>query len=294
MIDYVMKQKPKAFICQDYIVVDIFDFGAKFQIPFIAVTDGCTGGQRTETGSQLLCHISRIETLKYLEEWDLGRPDTGFGRSDLLEILNRIQNKLTAISTELSFNYDQLLATLQFLFIIDNHVYGIRSGDGVMFTFDKKKIIRTSVIEYTPNMPNYLAYRTNPVAWRDLRTTVHGDPYRPCFKTVTTYESTATEPTTTEDRQDYFEITFIDEELSPDLTHIGLASDGVESYMNESSNQGIPVWGLIKELSEIKNPEGNFLVRRFQKMDKGYHSAGFENKDDVAIAMIDLEAYRRL
>jgi len=80
----------------------------------------------------------------------------------------------------------------------------------------------------------------------------------------------------------------IDEEQ---LMYVGVASDGLESYVRNSIDVIDPK-DVIRELAAIKNPAGEFLVRRFQKMDKEYTAQGFENQDDIAVALINVDCYR--
>ena len=73
--------------------------------------------------------------------------------------------------------------------------------------------------------------------------------------------------------------------------YVGVASDGLESYVRNSIDVIDPK-DVIRELAAIKNPAGEFLVRRFQKMDKEYTAQGFENQDDIAVALINVDCYR--
>ncbi len=296
MIDYILKQKPKALICQDYVAADVFmlGYGNHIPVPFIVVTDGCTGGIRTEMGSQLLCQIAKTETEKYLEEL-LIEEAKPVSEIQLPVLLRLIKEKLSAAQNLLKLSTDQLLATMQILFIIKGRLYSIRSGDGVAFAFYEDGSFSGSIIEYTPNMPNYLAYRNDPMLSAQL---THQVDAGGCWKTIEDFQVKKDEAYVEGDeanihRLNYFDVTFVDVPLDPKAKYIGLASDGIGAYYNESLGETIPVTEFLSNLSQIKNPEGNFLVRRFQKMDKLFQSKGFENGDDVGIAIIDLEACRK-
>jgi len=270
MIDYILKQKPKALICQDYILADVIEHNSN-PVPILVQTDGCTGGVRTELGAQLLCHLSVDAVKTYVAN---GCPS--------LDILREmVLSRLVAAKEHLKVGVPNLLATLQILFVVGTKVHLVRIGDGTFFATRADKSLTTSVIDYEPNMPNYLAYQTEERTKNELKAATQG------AVRIETFTSAITEYTR---RGPYEEITLEVFDLE-DRMYIGLASDGVGSYV-DSANTALTVTEVMTEMTAIKSTEGEFVKRRFHKMHEGFAKRGFVNYDDVAVVMLDVTKYK--
>jgi len=263
---------------QDYVVAE--DLGTmQCPFPFIALSDGCSAGQHSEIGAMIITRAARAVAKEMYPDGD-----QIFDR--LLPSLHaRLKTTVSALNLEL----DDMIATLRIAYILNGKVYMIGHGDGFDLFILGDGSAQYDQYKYLINAPFYPAYDTF-----NCRTDYEMIGGHPGANMLKLNRDTTTLPDLVGAVHD-FPSTYISR-MTADLKdfkpmYIGVASDGLESYVRGNTDI-IPPKDVITSLAAIKNPAGEFLVRRFQKMDKEYTALGFENQDDIAVALINVDCYR--
>jgi serine/threonine protein phosphatase PrpC len=281
MIDSIVKKG--AFhrsMPQDYVVAE--DLGtAKQPFPFIAVADGCSAGQHSEIGAMILARAA-LATAKYYRD-RLGLNHHNFGTLLQETMLDDVARRSRLAAEELKLELDDMIATLRIAYVYDSIIYTIETGDGYHFIVHTDGQFDMFEYDYEINAPYYLAYEMyNKVREYDgigvnhLRERI----YKPAFGE----DTLIIRPSKDVLHQQFF---------INDVDYFGLATDGIASYMMEDgSGVAVKPEAIVSQLSQIKVPAGEFLVRRFQKMDRELESKGFKNMDDCGIAMISVFTYK--
>lgn len=283
MIDSIVKRGAfhRSFP-QDYVVAA--DLGTtKRPFPFIALADGCSAGQHSEIGAMIITQAARAIALDYYKNC------SNAGR-DLHEyLLTELMLRLKKTVDALDLSLDDMIATLRVMYILDNKIYTLGHGDGFDLYILENGAVQFDQYKYDLNAPYYFAYEVfnnradfemmggsksanRLVLNRDVTTTPGG--------IGAIHEFTSIHVSKFVESLEGFRPMFV-----------GVASDGLESYVRGDADR-LPAKEVLKALGAIKNPMGEFLARRFQKMDKEYTSQGFENQDDIAVAMINVDCYR--
>lgn len=276
MLDSVVKKGIyHRAIPQDYIVTDIIHTKDNI-IPFIAIADGCSAGVNTEVGAMILTQAA-LAVIK--EHKDLP------GKTLQSNILSWIQIKVKRVISDLNLSFENMLATLRIVYIVDNVVYTISTGDGFNFIIYNDKNYDLCQYEYETNAPYYLAYDMyNLIKEYDA------------INAESLVEKETTSRLTLISTRYHTSKTHIYSEypLNDNHAYIGVATDGLASYARkESANDVIFPDNIVNQLSQIKVSTGEFLVRRFQKMDKELETKGYINYDDIGIAMISISEYKK-
>lgn len=283
MIDSIVKKGIfHRSVPQDYVVAE--DLGtAQRPFPFIALSDGCSAGQHSEVGAVVVTRAAKAIAKSYYERQE----DAG---SQLFEyLLSELQGRLIEAIKILGLELDDLIATLRVAYILDGKLYMIGQGDGFDLFILGDGTAQFDQYEYLINAPFYPAY--DAFHCRLGYEMIGG---RLGANSLNLNRDTTTQPDLT-GAIHTFPCTYISK-MSADLAdfkpmYVGVASDGLGSYVRNNTDI-IPPKDVITSLAAIKNPAGEFLVRRFQKMDKEYTAQGFENQDDIAVALINVDCYR--
>jgi hypothetical protein len=257
---------------------------AKQPFPFIAVADGCSAGKNSELGAMILARAALASVKYHIDRRGLNAPGLGMVIQDLLEgdVIARAKEAAGQLKLEL----DDMIATLRVAFLFDGVIYTMESGDGYHF-FVQGEHFDMDRYEYEINAPFYLAYKMygkiaeyDGIGLNHLVQT-HYDSKDPTKNFSGTFDS------------HHIVMQQYALEFYPNAMYFGLATDGLGTYMKEDgSNLAVKPEMIVSQLSQIKVPAGEFLVRRFQKMDAELVKAGFENQDDVGIACISLLTYK--
>lgn len=283
MIDSIVKKG--AFhrsMPQDYVVAE--DLGTAHRpFPFIALADGCSAGRHSEIGAMLITRAARAVAKDYYANCSAA----GHDLKDLL--LTEIQLRLKKAVKELDLELDDMIATLRVAYILDNKMYMIGQGDGFDLFIFEDGTAQYHQYEYLYNAPFYSAYDVFDcrINYEMIGGHLHANKLFVNKNTTASQElvGTSQEFPCTHVSQS---VESIEELFKP--IYIGVASDGLSSYVRNNTDV-IPAKDVITSLAAIKNPAGEFLVRRFQKMDKEYMAQGFENQDDVSVALINIPCY---
>lgn len=283
MIDSVVKKGIlHRSMPQDYAVA--VDLGtAKRPFPFIAVADGCSAGRHSEIGAIILCRAAMAEAKRWLLDYD---GDTPYSLGEVIQnnMTSALISRTKYTIKQLDLELDDMIATIRIMYVLDGVIYNYSQGDGYDFFIAPDTTVQFDEYYYRSNAPYYPAYTM--------------------FNKVAEYANIASNSfilnkDTTAKMDDISGVVY--DKLSPttiimssrpigDLLFVGVASDGLDSYTK--GDQGLVAKKVLHQLAQIKNPVGEFLVRRFQKMDRELESEGFINQDDISIACINLDCYR--
>ena len=282
MIDSIIKKGVfHRSMPQDYAVA--VDIGTtKHPLPFIAIADGCSAGQHSELGAMILTRAA-LAVAKYYRD-RLGLEYLGTGVAIQNSMLEDVKHRASQVAQELKLELDDMIATLRVAFVYENILYTIETGDGYNFFIHNDGKFIAHQHEYEINAPFYLAY--------DMFDKIKeydgiGVNLLDTLYTNNTQDPALVLPSHTRFSQQ------ISLDSIPTIDYFGLATDGIASYMmNDGSNLAVKPEAIVGQLAQIKQPAGEFLVRRFQKMDKELTEKGFVNQDDVGVAMINLLCYR--
>jgi hypothetical protein len=269
MIDYIVKKGilHRTFP-EDYAMAEEILFNNEV-IPFIVVSDGCSGGNRTEIGSMLLCQTALTEFKFLLNIF----PDSPHFTEVLFQ---NITQSLKETVENLKLPWETMIATLRVAFIREGIIYTIEAGDGYQLGIKEGKTYYQK-FEYELNAPFYPAY----IVYNHQEEYKKNFPNNSLLVDISGASNTLRVPMDT---------VFYNEYPAKDFSCFGMASDGLASYLRTANGDKFSDVDLITQLTDIKGFQGQFMVRRFQKIDKELTKQGFENYDDISVAVLDVNA----
>ena len=240
--------------CQDY-ACNGFE-----PLPFVIVADGCSSSPHSDIGARLLALTARqlITEFSYDDYWGIG-------------------HRLTALSAQhiktLGLAPSALDATLIVALQYDKRIRVYLYGDGCLICQYPDGGIRIIHIEYEHSAPYYLSYLEDaPRRERYLQ----ANP----AKIVHTLDATDT----------VSEIHYIDTpaifEFSLDeISILGVASDGLNSFAAATAGYDCAVHSIAGELLAFKNIRGDFVKRRLRRAMASFARQGIYNHDDIALGV---------
>lgn len=245
-------------VCQDYSVSGVEDNTLYYGI----ISDGCSTAKDTDIGSRILCKLTEqfIKT-EYNHQKDI--------ESNYNNLKKYILKSINNFS--LTLDIENYFATL-LLFISDKNKTNIFVfGDGyINIKYLDKQVIRG--FRYTQNAPAYIAYDLN----KENKNT-----YLKTFKQVLEIDNleiingnTNSQTSIRNVEQPIF-YTF----GNKDIEAISIMSDGIDSFNKDS-------FSIVKELTEYKNINGNFVIRKTKAFLRNCQKNDLHNKDDLSIASI--------
>ena len=279
MIDSIVKKG--AFhrsMPQDYVVAE--DIGtSKRPMPFIALADGCSAGRHSEIGAMLITRAALAVAKDYY------RLSSKCGPELQNFLLTEINLRLKEAVKQLDLELDDMIATLRVMYVVDEVLYTLGHGDGFDLFISADGTAQFDEYFYEINAPYYPAY----TLFDKVAEYVGIGPNKLHQNRCTTYQVDDTFGALHDFSPTHIEMRIIPlDQFKP--IYVGVASDGLDTYTR--GNEGIKAKEIIKRLAQIKNPAGEFLVRRFQKMNDELKSQGYMHQDDIGIALINLDCYR--
>jgi len=244
-------------ICEDYIISGNDPF------PFIIISDGCSSSDNTEMGARILCHLAK-QYLKYRPLFPVDYHKMGAWIIHNAELVIR----------QLGLKLPCLDATLIVSYEYEDMIYIYFYGDGCLVTKNPQGII-IKHIEYSKNAPYYLSYQIDEKS-NELYNTLNIEK-----KIITEFEDrTNSKMTVPFDGITYFVI-------SNEMDMILLASDGLQSFMQQTSNkiERFTPMDIITPCINFKNTNGNFLKRRLNKQMKTFARENIYHFDDLSIGV---------
>lgn len=253
-------------ICQDYTMHGVDP------IPYIVVSDGCSGSPHTDIGARILTRIfsdSRFSTF-------------GAEVSELISDAHETRSFL-------NLPPESLDATIMCSYVTDGVYYTHLFGDGVIAKIRKNGTIQIIRVEYPSGAPLYLNYSSDAIRMKGYEDTfsLNRRIYFYDLEPDGTILNFKVEDDST--GESYYESGKIN-----DLSNISLMSDGVLSFY-ELANTGtskvqIPVEpnDVLRKLLDFKGFQGDFVARRFQKFRKDCEKMNWFHADDLSLATIYL------
>lgn len=266
-------------ICQDYVL-----HGTVGEIPFIAVSDGCSSSKFTDIGSRLLT-LSFKRALVDFANLPMTNQMTEREIFDFIHsrLLFRLQYNLESLALKSSVAD----ATMLFAFVFDNRLFTKMYGDGhVVYRHvngQQEQIQR----HYSGNNPYYISYQLD-----YLRNKAY-DPSTELTQTVTKF------PDVSEHTHNKVPYNAPYEEVRPisEIQSISLFSDGIESYsispkspdysttIGKSSTIETSIYWVC-EMTSYKNCNGEYVKRRMKRIAMDNTKNHIEHHDDVSVATL--------
>lgn len=263
-------------ICEDYAKCGkINDFQE-----YIIISDGCSSSENSDIGARLntLALENYLKENKYyLEEFNDN--SVGYGISYLSN----------SYAKYLHLNPTCLDSTVIFAYY-DHHEKNLQCrvlGDGVVFykRRDVNSPIRYINVDFEKQAPYYPSYMIN-----DERKDLYKD-FAKNFNYETkhiTYDSFATGAEETRSFR-YDSITSLSFDKNDPLEFIGIASDGINTFVKKHVNgnvEKIPLSYIIEELCKFDTINKSFVKRRMKVIKDKLQKEMIYHYDDLSVAMM--------
>lgn len=249
-------------VCQDYA-----DTLNSVDTAVLAVSDGCSSSPHTDFGARFLVRTG-------MRDCTFGPPNAG-SWSGILQTSKRAQEAM-------GLPFHSLDATLLLAHVDQGRIYLRMWGDGVVFVKFKDQSTHLYEVQFDDNTPSYLSYLDD-FQLIEKYQKLHGK------RSLTTYEGTdiyrVDEPVTL----DNYNLSW-DYELSH-VEQVFLFSDGVSSFREKANSstawKPIPLMDVVTQIIDVKNPNGQFMVRRMRKFLYEFcPKNNWIHEDDVSVAAL--------
>jgi len=259
--------------CQDYVL------SGNDPIPYLIVTDGCSGSRYTDVGARIIAHNAKKFIEKIFNRTDL----------DLFENTKLTQMFYENLGNTVIFNSKKatdnipiecLDSTLIVAFVYNDKVHVFMYGDGAIIYQSNTKGLNSIIPEFEGNAPYYLSYKCNIKAealMERFASTFEGSKTLKynlnCYDVDIKY-STQLFP--------YNNPNIFSFDVS-DLSMLMITSDGILSFTDRCNNP-IDLSDIIKLFTDIKSKNGEFVKRRCNKVLSNLKDQDILNYDDLAVA----------
>lgn len=263
--------KNKMSVCEDYIIHGDSELGFKYVI----LSDGCSSSPQTDVGARLLVHTAKQYLQRTIKKV-LEEENSHFHYYDLAYKVIHLAD-VSALSL-LGLHPNSLDATLFILFECNNQLWFYGYGDGYVLFRNINGETGYYKITCENNAPNYLSYQLDPARSDALMAAV--DPKG--IQVEKTIMKEDRDSSYTESAYYGYNRTkpglILKFELS-EFTEVLIASDGIGSFDEEliSDRQ------VIKDFTDFKNTNGEFIRRRVGRAFKLYDRKEYIHTDDIAI-----------
>lgn len=237
--------------------------------PYVILSDGCSGGKKTDIGSRILCQLAYNSLLVNKDNLgELGHHRLGFGV---------IQQALTTAKS-LQLPSTSLDATLIVAFQYHDWIRVFIYGDGYVFCRSHDDDYESQIVSYkvlfTKSAPYYLIYEAIPTRrYSYMKERYEGKP----FKRTVVHSNLLGRVEET-----------IDEVIIPlvlnlhvrDFKTIMISSDGIGTFSFLQNKSEVD---MFYNFSDIKASKGKFMQRRAGKVIERYEKEGHLHEDDISI-----------
>ncbi len=262
--------------CQDYALSKQTEKGA-----WAIISDGCSGGGKTDIGACLIT-LTTAKAIKNVLETPTGKEE------EIFPVVEKERQKtLAKLQMELDISLLDMLATCLYVFATPKKVVMHIAGDGVIAVKYRNGEIVLRNFEWAKNMPYYPIYQNGLLeqfiqahgnnqdekCLKEQRWFIDqsGDFY-PCFNQKHSIRAGVQGLT----------ISFSPEELE-EIAFLAVFSDGVTQV------DGVPAPEVVKRLLSFKNLTGVFAKRRMIRFIKNVQKIGRGPIDDISMAVIGLK-----
>ena len=279
-------------VCEDYALS-----GVQGDLAYAIVSDGCSSSKDSDVSARLLVHISR-DALLYLHRRKL-LYDPNFLESSFRATFEEIViKKCLEVKDTLRFPCDIFDATLLIAAAVGD-VWGRKIlfswGDGYFILKRPSGAVDVISLSYESNAPYYLSY--------ELSQNKH-DAYAAEYGSVPLHKNI--DRISVDGVVDFVDVDVIPSVMQrsyfsvmgegADFTQIIVSSDGIGTYEDDPGVQ--PPTGtelrkytaldVIPNMVSYKNPVGEFVTRRMNRLKKEYADTHVIHQDDVSCAAINL------
>lgn len=251
-------------VCQDYAAARLVKVETENSAPrlTLAVSDGCSSSPDTDIGSRLLVQHG----LNAARFGVVHGEDVIFSA---WETNKRLQLQRSALDATL------LIAQIdQDKNLISTKIW----GDGVVWVKYKDGKEQTIDIEFSNNTPAYLSYFLSPVLMKLLLESK-------CSRKVTDMINWVDPVINLDDTKHQYE--WSREFCLNDVESMMIFSDGIKSFRKKVNGayQNVPLVDVLREVTAIKNYNGEFMVRRMKRFLHEFCAKNcWIHEDDVAVA----------
>lgn len=280
-------------ICQDYGISGLCQPNPSYPgIPYVIVSDGCSGGVVSEPGSPPPPKESKEPGAPFTDfgsrflvrAAQLHLPDALFGPStELLFDELKVISLAAEMATKCRFRASALDATLLAAVRDDRAVKVFQCGDGVVAARNREtQQISYVDIDFDNNAPFYPSYLLSPTSMGKYLTK--------CKSVTTTvgvkqedgsWSTTAVETPLTKQSQCARVHHF-----GPEYDLVMVMTDGAKSFQDFGA-QAVPLTEVLEQLFAIKNTEGEFITRRCNRFLGSFcKEKGWKHNDDISVGAI--------
>lgn len=256
--DVVLHKGHKHKICQDFVLSASFN-----SFDAVVLCDGCSSGPDTALGAQILCH-SIIEQIRLLQNAVVSRI-----ACEPLEIMHYVLEKavVQAVESLLCIHKDMktLLCTALVLIRTEDNFYMYRCGDGA-FVVETTASFAVRSFHYVDNnaqeTPFYPVYIMSDVIPDHFRCNVNFSVNEQCFDKQKNGSLLCAEQNVAP-ANDSFDMIHSCSVIpvSDDIVGVYIASDGIMSFVNSSTNSTADFSNVLSLLFGAKDSTGCFLER---------------------------------
>jgi hypothetical protein len=258
---------------QDYALATTHEHTAR-----IVVSDGCSGGKRTDVGARILAHSiheSLVATTK---------SDSILSFAQASAVIERAESLSRASAHLLGLDSKDMRATGMVAQIGDTGGFALVLGDGVIGIARADGSIECLEVVWQENIPYYPAYRSYGLTRQFIEEHGGNDSAPRILVRRTTETSDGRRDTTEEQRTlkegvDGIYIAIPETELQS-IRALGLFSDGV------SQISGVDTVTAVRAMLTFPTKKGVFLVRTMKHVLASYERNGNIPQDDVSGAVI--------
>ena len=279
-------------VCEDYALSGVQD-----DLAYAIVSDGCSSSKNSDVGARLLAHISR-DALLYLHRRKL-LYDPHFLVSSLKTTLEEIIiKKCLEVKDTLRFPCDIFDATL-LIAIVSGDTWKQKIlfswGDGYFILKRPSGAIDVIALSYESGAPYYPSYELSQDK-HDAYAVEYGS--MPLHKNIDRISTDGI-------------VDFVDVDVIPtvmqrsyfsvmgegaEATQIIVSSDGIGTYEDDpgvrpptgTELRKYTALDVIPSIVAYKNPVGEFVTRRMNRLKKEHADAHVIHQDDVSCAAINL------
>jgi hypothetical protein len=280
-------------VCEDYALSGVQD-----DLAYAIVSDGCSSSKNSDVGARLLAHISR-DALLYLHRRKLIY-DPYFLENSLKATLEElIIKKCLEVKDTLRFPCDIFDATILIAAVVGDvwkRKILFSWGDGYFIIKRLSGAVDVIALSYESNAPYYLSYELSQDK-HDAYAAEYGS--MPLHKSINrvsvngVVNLVGVDVTPTVMQRSYFSV--MGERV--EVTQVIVSSDGIGTYEDDprvrpptgTELRKYTALDVIPQIVSYKNPVGEFVTRRMNRLKKEHADAHVIHQDDISCAAITIE-----
>lgn len=261
--------------CEDHARASIIEASG-----YISLSDGCSGGGETDTGSRILNSAAAIALSDYIAGSTFSPNEQPI---DLGKIILPIAQ---SIATSMRLTNNDLRATLLYAVTTPDGGFIHAFGDGNILIMHTDGSITWYELEWSQDKPYYLNYTGSALA--GFLAAHDADPdgsfiVRKIMRAADGAKSVTTETYTATEGIYGYGIP-ITKDMQDSIQAILLSSDGLQSFKRE--NERVDANEIIDNLICFKQWGGEFIKRRLSRMLSDLAKTGTVAMDDMSVAAI--------